>query len=89
MSSIELENNVLKYLFELLEHIQKLMKAIKIHIDGPVPFQIFDLFRGKCSGSYQEIKQVYKNLKESKVFKIIQVKNRINTPNRDYLVNMT
>ena len=31
---------------------------------------------------------VYKNLKESRVFKIIQVKNRINTPNRDYLVNM-
>lgn len=56
---------------------------------GKTPFKVFDLFRGKCSGSHQQIKQVYENLKRSAVFKIIQVKNRIDTPNRDFLINMT
>mgnify|MGYP000857377924 FL=1 len=51
-------------------------------------FGISDLLRCKCSGSLQEIKAVWKQI-ESRTdrLKVYRVKNRLDTVNRDFLVN--
>lgn len=53
-----------------------------------VTFTISDLLRSKCVGSLEEIKQVYHTLKSHPRLEVYRVKNRIDTSNKDFLVNV-
>lgn len=53
-----------------------------------VGFTVSDLLRCKCSGTLEEIKEVYGRLTGSGLFTVYRVKNRIDTCNRDFLVNV-
>lgn len=50
-------------------------------------FSVFDLLRSKCSGTKNEIMEIYKRLKDSKYMTQIRVKNRLDTPMNDILIN--
>lgn len=52
-----------------------------------VTFTISDLLRCKCSGSLAEIKEVWKRLNSHSKLRVYRVKNRLDTSNRDFLVN--
>lgn len=51
-------------------------------------FGVYDLLRAKCTGTKEEITEVYANLVESKQLKVVRVKNRLDSINRDFLVNV-
>lgn len=51
-------------------------------------FGIYDLLRARCSGSVDEIGSVYKRLLTSGTFEIIRIKNRMETVNKDFLLNL-
>ena len=51
-------------------------------------FSVGDLLRSKCSGTLAEIKQVYLNLSTNPRFTVYRIKNRLDTSNRDFLVNV-
>jgi hypothetical protein len=53
-----------------------------------VTFNISDLLRCKCSGTLSEIKAVWDKIKKYPKFKVYRVKNRLDTSNRDFLVNV-
>jgi hypothetical protein len=53
-----------------------------------VRFSVGDLLRSKCSGTLAEIKQVYLNLSTNPRFTVYRIKNRLDTSNRDFLVNV-
>lgn len=72
-----------KYLYILLQ------KCINLSQLNGLPFEVYDLFRAKCSGNMHEIRQVYNNLCSNPKFTVFRVKNRLNTGNRDFLVNFT
>lgn len=53
-------------------------------------FTLGDLLRCRCSGTKEQILQVWANLKkkeEDKEIKILRVKNRLNQPTSDFLIN--
>lgn len=50
-------------------------------------FSVFDLLRSKCSGTKDEIMEIYKRLRDSTYMKQIRVKNRLDTPMNDILIN--
>ena len=77
-----LEEITFKYLISVINNFS-LLKVIR----KGLPFDVYDLFRAKCSGNAKEIKQIYENLKKNSNFKIIRVKNRLNTNNKDFLIN--
>jgi hypothetical protein len=52
-----------------------------------VSFSIFDILRAKCFGTIDEVRKVVKNLTTHKAIKVVRVKNRLNTGNRDFLIN--
>jgi hypothetical protein len=54
-----------------------------------LPFSVCDLLRGRCSCTIAEMKQVFKNLQSNPDIKIVRVKNRLDTGNRDFMVNFT
>ena len=47
-----------------------------------------DLLRAKCNGTREQILKVYNNVKNNPKFKIIRVKNRLKTGNKDFLINL-
>jgi hypothetical protein len=51
-------------------------------------FALYDLLRAKCYGSSEEINLVYSRLLASEVFEIIRVKNRMDSVNKDFLLNL-
>lgn len=53
-----------------------------------VSFTVADLLRCKCSGTLEEIIEVYHNLTSNPLFTVYRVKNRIDTCNRDFLINV-
>lgn len=63
-------------------------EEVKFFTPEFVTFRISDLLRCKCVGTLQQIKQVYGRLASSDRFTIYRVKNRIDTPNKDFLVNV-
>lgn len=50
-------------------------------------FRVFDLLRSKYSGSKEEILTIYDNIKKSEYMKMTRVKNRLDTPMNDLLIN--
>jgi hypothetical protein len=52
-----------------------------------VTFTISDLLRCKCTGTLAEIKEVWEKLKNHPHLKVYRVKNRLDTSNKDFLVN--
>lgn len=53
-----------------------------------VSFSISDLLRCKCTGSLKEIKEVWAKLSNHEQLKVYRVKNRLDTSNRDFLINV-
>lgn len=51
-------------------------------------FKISDLLRSKCVGTLQQIKKVYQKISGNQKIQIYRIKNRIDTSNRDFLVNV-
>lgn len=48
-----------------------------------------DLLRCKCTGTKQEIYRIYNEILEKKdYFEVIRVKNKLNEPTRDILINL-
>lgn len=57
-----------------------------------INFNVYDLLRGSFSGKKYQILEVFKNmhkLEEEGEITIIRVKNRLNTPLNDVLINFT
>jgi hypothetical protein len=52
-----------------------------------ITFSVSDLLRSKCSGTIAEIKEVIKNIQKKEGVKIVRIKNRLETGNRDFLIN--
>ena len=48
-----------------------------------------DLLRAQCYGDIHEMRQVINNLSEDERVTIVRVKNRLSTPNHDFLINFT
>lgn len=53
-----------------------------------ISFGIYDLLRAKFSGTKEDIIAAYNILCESKSFKVIRIKNRLDTINKDFLINL-
>lgn len=47
-----------------------------------------DLLRCRCVGSKSEIYRIFKKIRDSEYFEIIRVKNKLNEPTRDILINL-
>jgi hypothetical protein len=52
-----------------------------------VTLTISDLLRCKCVGNLQEIKEVWRKLKEHKDLQVYRVRNRLKSTTKDFLVN--
>lgn len=53
-----------------------------------VTFGVMDILRCRCVGSKSEIYRIYKEiLSNDDYFEIIRVKNKLNTPTRDIILN--
>lgn len=53
-----------------------------------VTFTISDLLRCKCTGSLANIRRVFDTLSKHPRFTVYRVKNRVDTSNKDFLVNV-
>lgn len=54
-----------------------------------ITFNITDLLRCKCVGTKQEIYRIYNQILDRKdYFEVIRVKNKLNEPTRDILINL-
>lgn len=51
-------------------------------------FNVADLLRCRCSGTLSEIRIVYDNLCRHPELTIYRIKNRLDTSNRDFLLNV-
>jgi hypothetical protein len=91
--------NYLTFLIHFLEHIsfELFKKEPKPMGDVPakkklefsfVSFNVADLLRSRCSGTLDEIKEVYDNLSNHPNLTIYRIKNRLDTSNRDFLINL-
>lgn len=52
-------------------------------------FSVMDLLRAKCSASLPDLKKVIAKLYSNHSIKLVRVKNRLSTGNRDFLINFT
>jgi hypothetical protein len=59
------------------------------HDEEILPFGVSDLLRAKCSGTIPQIRKMIDNMRKNPQIKIIRVKNRLGTGNRDFLINFT
>ena len=86
-------NNQLGYLFQTLKRAFPLSSNLIDKQVVPflefVPFSVMDLLRAKCSGTLDEIKQVLNKLEKHSDIQLIRVKNRLDTGNRDFLINFS
>lgn len=53
-----------------------------------IPFTVSDLLRCKCSGKVEEVLQVIRKLQDHKKLKIVRIKDRLDTQNEDFLINI-
>lgn len=54
-----------------------------------LPFSVCDLLRARCSCTMEELQMVLANISKRKDVKVVRVKNRLDTGNRDFLINFT
>jgi hypothetical protein len=55
--------------------------------DELITFSVSDLLRAKCSGTIEQIRQVINNIQQKEGVKIVKIRNRLATGNRDFLIN--
>jgi hypothetical protein len=86
-------NNQLSYLFSSLRRAfppgSELVSSELARSLEFVSFSVMDLLRAKCFGSVEEMRRVLKNLQENPEIQLVRVKNRLETGNRDFLINFS
>jgi hypothetical protein len=52
-----------------------------------IPFNVSDILRCKCSCTIHDMGQVIKKMNQHNSIKVLRIKNRLLTENRDFLIN--
>lgn len=91
--SESVSNLVVSFLSHLIHILKRTINTVgKIDSDladiSLLKFGVMDLLRAKCEGTRDQILKVYNNIKNNPEFKIIRIKNRLKTGNKDFLINM-
>jgi hypothetical protein len=59
-----------------------------LHNIDLVKFSVFDMLRCKCEAPLHTILKIYEDIRKSKDFELIRVKNRLDLSTRDVLLNL-